>query len=176
MFATMIVVLPSEFSGGDVLLSHNGKEVVYACSWKSSALTTILAWYTDVKHEVRPVTSGYRLALAYNLIHTTQTLRPALPLQSVSVEDIGRVFRSWNDSSGDNTPKKIIYLLEYQYSQANLNASALKGIDAHKVALLAGEAQRYNICLGLANVEAQLRGEIGDDRRYVLNFKHSTRR
>ncbi|THH13506.1 hypothetical protein EUX98_g9716, partial [Antrodiella citrinella] len=34
--------------------------------------------YTDVTHEIKPITSGYRLALAYNLLHTNTSLRPAI--------------------------------------------------------------------------------------------------
>ena len=79
MFASIVVVLPSTFIGGTAHLSHGSLSVVYDCSQDSSLLkTTVLPWYTDVMHEIKPITSGYRLALTYNLVHTTSALRPSL--------------------------------------------------------------------------------------------------
>jgi hypothetical protein len=52
MFATLIVVLPSKFAGGDAHLSHAGNNLVFNTSNDSLKKTSVLAWYTDVMHEV----------------------------------------------------------------------------------------------------------------------------
>lgn len=71
MFGTMIVILPSEFEGGAVHLGHlNQRKVFNVGGLKSASETSILAWYSDVIHEVKPVTLGYRFALAYNLVRS----------------------------------------------------------------------------------------------------------
>jgi hypothetical protein len=62
MFATMIIILPSAYTGGQVHVSHSNQKQTFDFSSTSLSSTAVLAWYTDVKHEVKPVTSGYRLA------------------------------------------------------------------------------------------------------------------
>lgn len=75
MFATIIIVLLSSYSGGQVHVSHSASSHLYDLAPSSASATSVLAWYTDVIHEVKPITSGYCLALSYNLIHTSQEFR-----------------------------------------------------------------------------------------------------
>ncbi|KAK5134948.1 hypothetical protein LTR08_005899 [Meristemomyces frigidus] len=65
MFATLVICLPSAHEGGDLILSHNGSVVRYSFSQSQPAFG---AWYSDVTHEVKEVTAGYRLVLTYNLV------------------------------------------------------------------------------------------------------------
>ncbi|RYP51657.1 hypothetical protein DL768_003055 [Monosporascus sp. mg162] len=44
------------------------KNCVFATSDSSSFGLTALAWYSDVTHEIKEITSGYRLVLTYNII------------------------------------------------------------------------------------------------------------
>lgn len=53
MFATIVVVPPSKFKGGSLHVSHGSLSTVYDCSPKSLTETNVLAWYTDVMHEVK---------------------------------------------------------------------------------------------------------------------------
>ena len=71
-FGSLVVCLPSQFSGGNLLTRHNGQEVTY--DWSSSADNPPkdirwAAFYSDVEHEVLQVTEGYRVTLTYNLYH-----------------------------------------------------------------------------------------------------------
>ncbi len=161
MFATMVIVLPSRFTGGAVCVSHGDSSKVYNHCTNSLNETTVLAWYTDVKHEVKQVTSGYRLALSFNLIHTTSSIRPAAPECSIP-SDLRRVLIAWKDAEGDKgAPKKIIRLLDHKYSEATLGSSgsqALKGPDAHLLALLADVAASLGFQMGLANLHFTQRG------------------
>ena len=163
MFATIVIVLPSQFTGGAAHLSHSELSVVYDCSTNSQHDTTVLAWYTDVKHEIKPITSGYRLALSYNLIHTTTSLRPALSANTALVEKLSHVFLAWKNNANNSTPQKLVYLLDHKYSEANLRASALKGADAQKVAILEVLCKREGFGLGLANAHCHLSGAADDD-------------
>jgi hypothetical protein len=54
-------------------------------------------------------------------------------------------------------------MLDHQYSQANLSASALKSRDAHIVAILDTLAKELGFCLGLANVEHSKKGYANDN-------------
>lgn len=177
MFATIIVVLPSQFTGGAAHLSHSGLNIVYDCSEGSSYQTTVMAWYTDVTHEIKPITSGYRLVLAYNLVHTTTSVRPALTNNEDSVQKLREILLAWQQDEDGTAPEKVVYLLTYKYSQANLRASALKGADAHRVAILDMLAKELDFHLGLASVVCTLSGcaddEFGDRRRRSYSWDES---
>ncbi|TCD68486.1 hypothetical protein EIP91_010661 [Steccherinum ochraceum] len=158
MFATLVFLLPSEFTGGEVHLAHGGQSMVFDCSPDSLLKTNVMAWYTDVTHEIKPVTSGYRLALTYNLIHTTTSLRPALTHDLEFPKQVRPVLEAWQRDGGKAAPEKILCLLTHQYSQANISASDLKGVDAQKIALLAPLASELGFHLGFATIENHLWG------------------
>ncbi|KAL1723986.1 hypothetical protein EV715DRAFT_286048 [Schizophyllum commune] len=175
MFATIIVVLPSPFTGGAAHLSHANKSEVFDCSENSAHQTTVLSWYTDVTHSIEPITSGYRLALSYNVYHTTNALRPSLPTTHSAVNALRHVLLSWKQANGPDVPRKVIYLLDHQYTKANKTGSALKGADAHKLGILQGLAKELGFQLGLASLNAHVTGYADDDeytpRAYgVANF------
>ena len=65
MFGSLVVCLPSEFTGGALVTRHQGREVTF--DWSSSTTTHWAAFFSDVEHEVLPVTSGHRITLTYNL-------------------------------------------------------------------------------------------------------------
>ena len=72
MFGSLVVCLPSQFVGGNLLARNNGQEVIY--DWSSSADNPPkdirwAAFYSDVEHEILQVTEGYRVTLTYNLYH-----------------------------------------------------------------------------------------------------------
>lgn len=161
MFASLIVVLPSAFTGGAVHLTHGGQELVLDSSAASLTKTTVLAWYTDVKHEVKPITSGYRVALAYNLLRTSTTLSPSLSPAGGLAAQLRHILLSWKHSQ----PKcldKLVYKLEHSYSHANLSASALKGSDAHLVSILDELATELGFCMGLGQLEHKVSGPGAD--------------
>ncbi len=87
MFATIVIVLPSEFSGASLHLSHAGKTQIIDIAFASLAMTHALAWYTDVYHSVSPVLSGYRLALSYNLVHS-KAYKPSLRVISEKADKL----------------------------------------------------------------------------------------
>lgn len=129
--------------------------------------TCILAWYTDVVHEVKPVTSGYRLALSYNLIHVSTAFpKPILPDMDRPIEILRKVLRKWKDGAYNALPADffVAYLLDHQYSEQELlgGARSLKGVDAHKVSFLYPIARElgYTVCLG--NLTYQIYGDAND--------------
>ena len=152
MFATIIIVLPSFYTGGEVRVVHGkeGKTFDYAST--SQLNTSVLAWYADVLHEVKPITSGFRLALSYNLIQHDHTPIP-LPLPgSSTVAKLNRIFSSWSEGIFVEPLVVICYKLEHKYSQSNLSRgfACLKGVDAHRVARVkeAAEGLGLGVCLG----------------------------
>ncbi|KAK1857796.1 hypothetical protein I4F81_000411 [Pyropia yezoensis] len=70
MFATLVVTLPSVFTGRRLVVRHNGEEETFAGYADRSEVPTAPYWgayYSDCEHEVTPVTSGHRVVLVYNL-------------------------------------------------------------------------------------------------------------
>ena len=159
----MIIILPSAYTGGQVHVSHSNQQQTFDFSSTSLSSTAVLAWYTDVKHEVKPVTSGYRLALSYNIIHTAPGVpRPTLPDTHTFVTDLRRILRKWHQDLYENTPddNMAVYLLAHHYSAKNLSSgmAALKGSDAHKVAHLNPIAEEQGFLVCLANLEYMVSG------------------
>ncbi|KAJ3484092.1 hypothetical protein NLI96_g5883 [Meripilus lineatus] len=159
MFATIVVVLPSRYTGGEACISHNGVDTTHDCSQTSLNTTTVMAWYTDVMHEIKPITSGYRLAISFNLIHTTNSLRPALGINAAFVRKVKEVLLSWVEmQEGSEVLEKIVFLLDHRYSKANLRGSALKGLDDLRVSLVQQVCNEVGFSLGLATVVCRLVG------------------
>ena len=66
MFGTLIVQLPSEFTGGHLVVGHSGKnEVIEMAQCGSDCNCLYAAFYSDCEHQLKEVTSGHRLALVY---------------------------------------------------------------------------------------------------------------
>jgi hypothetical protein len=58
--------------------------------------TTLLAWYSEVNCETEELTSGYRLALVYDLVHTSSdTPLPCLPSENTLASRIRELFHKW---------------------------------------------------------------------------------
>jgi hypothetical protein len=72
MFGSLVIVFPSPHEGGTLLLRHHGQEWIFD---SGEALATAedrpsigyVAFFSDIEHEITPVTSGHRITLTYNL-------------------------------------------------------------------------------------------------------------
>ncbi|VDB85565.1 unnamed protein product [Peniophora sp. CBMAI 1063] len=71
MFGSLVLVYPTAHTGGALVFRHQDREWTFD---SASAVTRdgapafgYAAFYSDVEHEVLPVTSGYRVTITYNL-------------------------------------------------------------------------------------------------------------
>ena len=91
MIGTLVVTLPSAHTGGELIVEHAGESV--ACRPSKDSLS-VVAFYADCRHEVRPVKSGYRVTLTFNLLARSRTGQaagqPATELARCLTEQIGR--------------------------------------------------------------------------------------
>lgn len=176
MFATVIIVLPSLYSGGDVHVSHGNNRKVFQGGPINAFTTSILAWYTDVMHEVKPIESGYRLALSFNLIHTSPGIpRPTLPDMHSAITRLRHVLRKWSKDAYevdmDEWQAEIVaYVLEHQYSEVNLKMGALKGKDRHMISNLRGVAEELGFAVCLANLKYVESGSGDHDGGYSYDY------
>ncbi|KAJ3785982.1 hypothetical protein GGU10DRAFT_268129 [Lentinula aff. detonsa] len=174
MFATIIVVLPSPYTGGQVHISHSSSKQIFSFDSNSLLSTAVMAWYTDVQHEVKPITSGYRLALSYNLIHVTPGLPPPiLPNMHSSVASLRRVLEKWRAQKYADEQGMVGHILTHQYSPAGLcmGFKALKGQDSYLVAQLMPLAAEQGFFVGLANFTCHETGTADGDGGYSSYYK-----
>ncbi|KAE8374594.1 hypothetical protein BDV26DRAFT_295802 [Aspergillus bertholletiae] len=176
MFGTLAICLPSEHEGGDVIASHRGDQLRFRTAPSSKFGFSWAAWYADITHEVKPVISGYRVVLIYNLIH-----RPSaalLEFHGSRTEKITRLLESWarvaemdtmqylggwDDSIDDTCPPALVYVLEHEYTSAELGFSRLKGVDQDRFAELRDACQRAGFDIFLANIEKTDTGGVEED-------------
>ncbi|KAF9564500.1 hypothetical protein CPC08DRAFT_247955 [Agrocybe pediades] len=174
MFATVIILLSSAYTGGQVVVSHASTTKTIDFSANSLLSTALLAWYTDVKHEVKPVTSGYRFALSYNLIHQSPAGIPRLKDTSDAASRLKRVLGKWRENKYSNWDGGLMaYLLQHQYSSANLKdgIKSLKGVDLYRATFLRPIAEALGFIVGLASLTHNISGQAEDMGGY-----HGSRR
>lgn len=133
MVATLVVALPSTVRGGALVVEHAGDRVTYRGSKEK---LTFIAFYADCRHEVRPVRSGHRVALTYNLM--------------LAGDDSG-------DRPSDYAPRLVLGDLAAQLLGGTLD---LLGVDHN-----AGQLAHQLAALGEAHPGRNLAHHAGDGRR-----------
>jgi predicted 2-oxoglutarate/Fe(II)-dependent dioxygenase YbiX len=161
MFATLIIVLPSIYTGGALLVRHRDQEARLELSCPEPSQVAFAAFYADCVHEVLPITSGYRLALVYNLRRQGRGQLPEPPNYDTEQARVTALLRQWSagkDAPDDDSPEKLLYPLEHAYTPAELAFEALKGADAAVAAVLVTAASAADCDLHLALVSIQESG------------------
>ena len=77
MLGSLVVCFPTKFSGGALVTRHLGHEVVFdwSHSFQGPDCNQNIQWaafFSDVEHEILPVTSGHRITLTYNLYYAKE--------------------------------------------------------------------------------------------------------
>lgn len=158
MIATMVVMLPSNSSGGELVVEHRGESVEYRGSTSS---LTFVAFYADARHEVLPVERGYRVVLTYNLMLTggSTASRDDPAVAATAAELLDGHFNHtpqprWRgDKQALEPPDRLVFLLDHQYTGSGLDWSHLKGDDAIRARLLRSGAQQARCEVALAHAE-----------------------
>ncbi|HMR95865.1 MAG TPA: 2OG-Fe(II) oxygenase [Microthrixaceae bacterium] len=161
MVASLVVMLPSRATGGDLVVSHRSESVSFHGSASS---LTFVAFYADTRHEVLPVETGHRVVLTYNLSLRGETMAPLTDDPSAvtaTAELLGRHFNElpaprWrNDRQAAEPPDRLVVLLDHQYTERGLRWSHLKGHDATRVEMLRKAAEVVGCEIALAQAEIQ---------------------
>ncbi len=152
MVATLVISLPSVHEGGELVVTHEGMQHVIEFDGAALGLDlSFAAFYADCKHEVRPLRSGYRLCLVYNLTLATSRGKKgiAAPTTAGAVDVVSNLLAAWR---GADEPQKIAVTLEHQYTQDGLNIDTLKGIDRTRAEVLFAAAEQADCVAYLALV------------------------
>ncbi|KAJ4424245.1 hypothetical protein N0V82_001111 [Gnomoniopsis sp. IMI 355080] len=164
MIGSMIVCLPSPHEGGDVHLSHAGSKSVFATAPSSAFDLKVLAWYSDVTHEVKEVTSGHRLALTFNMIQTSASGKSGSFFVQQQLQLRGLMER-WQQRFSNL--ERLVIFTDHKYTPQSLSANnmmkTLKGRDRAVLESLRSVCADIGIYIFLANVEKKSSDLYGDD-------------
>ncbi|KAF5318818.1 hypothetical protein D9619_010742 [Psilocybe cf. subviscida] len=178
-FATVTIFLPSAYTGGEVVLSHTSNSTTIGFAPESAYASAVLAMYADIPCENRPVSWGYRLALSYNLIHTTAPTErcPLSPRTLDAATLLRNMFRRWRDTLDNYETEQyfMTYLLDQTYDLKDVKdvVTCLKGVDAYRVRILRDIGAELGFTLGIANLEYET-GRISDVIKGFTDLKQLT--
>ena len=150
MVATLIVALPSKHEGGALVVRHEGRE--HEIAFPGAAAGLELSWaafYADCRHEVRPLRSGYRPCLVYNVTFARPRRKKGLgaPSWRAVTARVAELLGAWRESDG--TDKRVV-TLEHQYTQDGLAPDRLKGADRARAEVLFEAAEQAGCVAHLA--------------------------
>jgi hypothetical protein len=149
MFATLVVCLPSRHEGGSLLVTHDGETKRIDFGGDAAEFNVqYAAFYADCRHEIEPVTAGYRVCLVYNLAIAGQKTQPSAPVNSQAVDGVIALLPPL---FADGSRAKIAIPFKHQYTEAALDPRELKGADRARMAVLTRAAERlgYQVFVAL---------------------------
>jgi len=167
MVGSLIVMLPSGFSGGELVIRHEGARETFSFeAARSESTPNYVAFYADCEHEVLRVDTGRRLCLTYNLIvGNPSAAKKKKP--SADVDDATRLANTIKAYVAKEPSQPLVFALEHQYTQAGLKAELLKGADRGVADLIESAANLADCRIYLAQVSRHLyqAAEEGHSRR-----------
>jgi hypothetical protein len=122
------------------------------------------AFYADCRHEVKPVSQGFRLCLVYNL--------KLSGFQSGSAPQLGSLqakAAQCLQAALSGEAQKLIIPLDHQYSGEGLKKALLKGADRGRFQLLSQVATQLHCDLGICSLHWRQEGEAAED--YPYNYR-----
>jgi len=160
MFGTLVISLPSTYTGGELVVRFEDEEAVadYTASSNNYDIG-YAAFYADCDHEVKPVTSGYRIRLTYNLVQQ----KSAGKLQPFSLDTYVKKLVPVLRKQQEEVAEPLIVLLGHQYTPENFSQDSLKLDDRPKAELLLRAAQKANCYAKMCLVTSYVAGSPSAD-------------
>lgn len=158
MIGTLLVILPSlDSSGGELIVTHGRRKETF---FGHDRRLTIVAFYADCRHEVKPLLRGSRVALTFNLVASGDTGVRA-PLAFRQARNLSRSVdahfkterRGWRATAP--APDRLVYLLEHEYTERGLAWGRLKNGDAMRAAALRTVAEELDLEVALAQADVR---------------------
>jgi hypothetical protein len=153
MVGTLVLVWPSPHIGGELVVRQGSEQAHFASQHLNADTIRWCAFYADCRHEVLPVSEGWRVVLTFDLVLPAQKSTSRAPVPPALSEALrehffpvtGPALRPW------------VFLLDHEYTERGLHWPQLKGADRPRVAALraAAEAAGLTVHLALAEVHEQ---------------------
>lgn len=178
MIGTLLVVLPSHYTGGSLRIERTGQRVEVRRTARKQPRLELVAFYADCHHEVRPVQQGYRIALVYELELEDEGSREQQPaadaVLGAGIEPVMRAVKryfstrqpvKYSRHGETRSTEKLVYLLDHQYTPRNLGWDLLKQGDRLRGLALREAAARLDLeaylCLADVHEVWQCEPEMG---------------
>lgn len=169
MFGTLIVGLPSKHTGGILSIRFDGHEENVDFSDTTSQYNIpYTAFYADCEHEIKPITSGYRVCLVYNLVQTKGKEKIQLDSLKEHIKTLTSILKTCENDK--DIPK--IVLLGHQYTPSNFTMEGLKLNDRPKAETLIAAAEKAGFYAKMGLVTSYQSGEL----EYNPSGRNSRRR
>ena len=188
MFATLVIALPSQSQGGELVVRHKEHEARLDLRCEDPAEIAFAAFYADCVHEVLPVTAGCRATLVFNLVRKGKSIAPAPPGYEAEIERAKALLASWvaalakpddeiaaDPPEPDHSPEKIVVPLEHAYTSAELAFDKLKGTDGAIAKVLAAAAPGAGCDLHLALLKVWESGSAEYNGRENWHYRRGRR-
>ena len=167
MLASLIVVLPSPFEGGALVVRHGAQKQVFKFEEAArGGAACYAAFYADCEHEVERVTRGRRVCLSYNLVLNRAT-RSAATKPAASSDALADSMKSWVVRQ---PARPLVFALEHHYSQRGLSLDLLKGADRQLAELIVPAAESADCLVHLAQVSRHLL-QFADDGSFGRGYR-----
>ncbi len=175
MIGTLVVGLPTvaPHTGGASVMQHSGHCETFRAKQTPDTLE-LFAFFADCRHEVQPVEDGHRVVLTYRLHRrreaTGNLQRPASDASADLRDAVRSYFDSplpprWSwDKAKPERPRRLLYLLDHEYTPRGLAAKNLKPIDAARVRALSSVAVSLDCEIVLALVDIHEQWMCEDER------------
>jgi len=181
MIATLVVLLPSYYRGGTLIIDHQGDKKRFTSRSTPEDKLTFIVFYADCHHEVTPVTDGYRVALTYNLSLKTGGDVTCSPADGATQESLNHALTDYFENDQANVPeylltstrcKKFVYLLDHEYTPKGLHWSRLKNGDRARVNAVKAFADNLDMDIYLGLIDVHESWECHDDADWGYQQRH----
>jgi hypothetical protein len=154
MIATLVLVWPSAHIGGELRVCQRDTAVHFASQHLRASAIRWFAFYADCRHEVAPVSEGWRIVLTFDLVLPAEPERKRTPVHP-PLRDALRAHFHPEDEEPRLQPWML--LLDHEYTERGLRWRLLKGEDrARGTALRAAcESLGLTVHLALAAIHEQ---------------------
>ena len=158
MVASLIVVLPNPFDGGELNVSHAGESRRFEFSKaKRSTAPEYVAFYADCEHEIKRVTRGLRICLAYNLVLKPQVVPKVKPTTN---DPLIQAIQNWIIVK---PTEPLIFALDHHYTAKGLSQDLLKGADRPLAEAVLAAAEQTQCVALLTQIERHATYSAYDD-------------
>jgi predicted 2-oxoglutarate/Fe(II)-dependent dioxygenase YbiX len=154
MFGTLLLGLPIVHEGGRLLIDPgNGQRTGVDFAENDAATFPAVAFFADRKHEVEPVTSGYRVVMVFNLVQADGGA-PTKIDQTTAARELAPIL-----AGQAATDQPFCLSLDHQYTDTNFSTGQLKGNDAVRVMVLREAAALAGLELRVGLIEQSVTAE-----------------
>lgn len=168
MFGTLLVGLPSAHAGGRLLIDPgNGERVAVEFAKNNAANFPAVAFFADRKHEIEPVTKGFRVVMVFNLVQANGG-KPAKIDQTAAAQALAQTLSGFTV-----TDAPLCLALGHQYTDTNFSTGQLKGNDAIRIAVLRQAAALAGLEIRVGLIEHHTSAEWENADQFGMGYGYS---